>query len=477
VALLAALAFACWRLFREAPTGLDLEFHMAWARELVGGHLPDFSSARAPTEHPLTLLAATVAELVPGIGPRSLLRGSAYLAYAGLVVVVLAVGTELFNGAAGVVAATAVAVSSPMAANTMIAFQDVSATTLVLTALLLAIRRPDRPGPPLAVLALAGLLRPEVWLLSGAFCLAQLRGRSAQERQRMAALALCAPLLWFGTDLICTGKPFFSFTGTRSSAEMAHRTTGLTEAPHQFIDGLRLVLETVVRNVGALGAIAAALLLGPLRRLQHSARPISRRAGLALASLLLSSLAFFVLAMGRFSLLERYLFVPATLLALFFGFAVTCAWHLAPRAFAVVAAGAGAVALLAAIHKAHSQVDQTRAVVRFARVQYAGTRGLDQLGTLPAVNLAFRRCDAVAVTSYRMRPYLANDLRRSLASVLVAGAGRPLPPRVALVAPNDAEVRDALLLLGLPGGPLPPPPPDYRVAAANSEWRVMTRGC
>jgi hypothetical protein len=57
------------------------------------------------------------------------------------------------------------------------------------------------------LLALAGLLRPEAWLLAAVYGVLT----------RRPALALLAPVLWLGFDLLLTGAPLFSLAGTRTS--------------------------------------------------------------------------------------------------------------------------------------------------------------------------------------------------------------------------------------------------------------------
>ena len=64
--LLAGLTVLWWRVGRHAGTNYDLEFHMAWGRELIDGHLPDFEHPPSPTQHPLTIFATALADLVPG---------------------------------------------------------------------------------------------------------------------------------------------------------------------------------------------------------------------------------------------------------------------------------------------------------------------------------------------------------------------------------------------------------------------------
>ena len=95
----------------------------------------------------------------------------------------------------------------------------------------------------LALLALAGLLRPEAWLFSVAYL--ALPGARPRPRPRAAAAAarraeLRRPASWSGWsrwprrrrsagrlfDLITTGDAAYSFTGTRDTVETLERQTG-----------------------------------------------------------------------------------------------------------------------------------------------------------------------------------------------------------------------------------------------------------
>ena len=60
------------------------------------------------------------------------------------------------------------------------------------------------------MLALAGMLRPEAWLLTGLYFLWMAWPATWPQRFRYAALAAIGPLVWAGTDWIVTGDPLFS---------------------------------------------------------------------------------------------------------------------------------------------------------------------------------------------------------------------------------------------------------------------------
>src|ERR671923_234577 len=73
------------------------------------------------------------------------------------------------NPAAGALAAAIILPRRPVLDFGARAYVDIPYLVLVLAALLVETRRPRAGGPVLALLALAGLLRPEAWLFSAAY--------------------------------------------------------------------------------------------------------------------------------------------------------------------------------------------------------------------------------------------------------------------------------------------------------------------
>jgi hypothetical protein len=156
----------------------------------------------------------------------------------------------------------------------------------------------------LLTLGAAGLLRPDAWVLSGAYwlwCAPKLGGR---ERLRYLALAAGAPLIWLLTDAVVTGNPLYSLKSTAGLAQELGRTQGLGSVLASLwtyterIDKLPVVL-------GGLAGAAFAVWLTP------------RRARVPLAALLLLAAVFVAEGALGASVIDRYLLGTATLLLLF----------------------------------------------------------------------------------------------------------------------------------------------------------------
>src|SRR5664280_607976 len=239
----------------------DTLYALAWGGQLSRGQAPAYSVPVAPTPHPL--LEALGAVLSP-LGPRAaenVTVALGFLALSGCGWVIYRLGEEWFSRAAGALAALVFLTRVPVLSYGVRAYVDLPYLLLVLGALLVESRsrsRAQRPAgaPVLALLALAGLLRPEAWAFSGLYWLyalewtpALLRGRGTRaagalrsqrptrtrrEIAQLTLLAAAALLLWVLSDLAITGQPLWSLSNTRHTASTLGRVTGIANVP-QYI--------------------------------------------------------------------------------------------------------------------------------------------------------------------------------------------------------------------------------------------------
>ena len=309
----------------------DTLYTLVWGRQLGHGTLPDLEVAIAPTPHPLAnlgaLLLSPLSSLETG-GLHGELAAAAVvaLAYVSLALlgwVVFALGREWFNTAAGVLAAVIVLTRVPVLDFGARAYVDIPFLVLVLGALLVETRTPRSGGPVLALLALAGLLRPEAWLFSAAYLawllwpgLRRRAGgatRPAPQRwpgatpPRSSRSPRAGPLLWALHDLLLTGDALHSLTGTRDNAALLGRVTGIEHVPETVPRRLGEILREPVLLAAAGGGVLALA----WRR--------DRRVRLGVAAGLLALAAFCVLAAAGLPIITRYLLLTATLLAIFAG--------------------------------------------------------------------------------------------------------------------------------------------------------------
>jgi len=312
LAALALVAVAAWALVPTYPD-YDAYHALIWGRDLLHGVTPGFEDPFAPTPHPLYLgLGALLSPA--GEHADRLLVLVTVLSLVALIAGAFALGRELFGTAAAVVGALLVGSSFAFLLYAVRAFVDVPFLALVVWAAALAVTPSpparSRPLAPMVLLAAAGLLRPEAWVLAGLYWLWVLPGRSTRERAGLLALAAAAPLLWCLVDLAVTGDPLFSLTNTQALSDSLDRKRGLGNVPATFVTFLADLARPPVALAGVIGLGLA------LRRFGWRALVV------ALAMLGAGVLTFVAIGVAGLSLIPRYLTVPAVALCVLAGYAV-----------------------------------------------------------------------------------------------------------------------------------------------------------
>lgn len=306
LAVLAA-GLLVWALAPTYPN-YDSYWHLVWGRELLDGHTPSFETYAAPTKHPLWVLVATTLGLIGESGDRALVL-VCVLSHVALVVGVYRLGAAIFGRWPGLAAAVFTGASASLLLYSARGYVDMPFLAFVVWAAVLVAERDVRSAPgrargAMALLLLAGLLRPEAWLLAGLLWLWAGRGT------RLAVLAAAAPLLWVLIDLIATGDPLHSLHATSELADELERDRGLDEVPGALV---RFLASTARPPVAALGVTGIGLAVW-LRGWRAAAIPLALfGAGVA---------AFVGTGVLGLSILPRYLSVPAVALCVFGGFAL-----------------------------------------------------------------------------------------------------------------------------------------------------------
>ncbi|MET0685117.1 MAG: hypothetical protein ABW060_07365 [Solirubrobacteraceae bacterium] len=417
-------------LLAAAPGGVlgyDAMYHLVWGADLVHGRAPDYDVYLAPTPHPLLVLAGTVAALAGAAGDEAM-RVFSLIAAGALGAGLCRIGWGLAGPVAGLAAAAVLLLSPPVVELVHEGGADLPALALIVWAAAIELDRPRRaPALVLGLLALAGLLRPEAWLLSLAY-LAWLR----RFEPRLVALALAAPVLWALIDLVVTGDPLWSVTHTRDGTEILDRDTGLGAA-----------LELLPRHVNFLVGpfVLAAAVVGAIT--------LGRRALWVVAPAALIGVGFLFLAVAGLSLQSRYLVGIAAVAALLAGVSLTGRWRWIGAALLVGAA----------VHAAGDLAD-TR-------------ERLDD--DAPALEELVREappCAPVHVPTIRPVPFVAFWAGLEPAQVVATPPG----PRGSLVTPTG--VGESWIGGGGPGNPgrVETAPPDgYAPLSENETWRIYTK--
>jgi len=303
-ALLCA-GFAIGFLVYPTYPNYDSYYSLLWAREVLDLQSPYFDGFRTPTEHPLAIAAGML--LAPfGDGADRLWIAAIFASYLWLVWGVYRLGRVAFTPLVGAVAAALLLTRFDIAFLAARGYIDVPYMALVVWAAVLEAGRPRRGVPVLLLLAAAGMLRPEAWVLAGLYWLWLAWRASWRERLLYAALAAVGPLVWTMVDLAVTGNPLFSLLYTSGSAEDLGRQRPLSELPLAVPEFLANIVKLPVLVASVLG-LGIAVAAAPRRMLMPFV-------------LLASGIGTFVLiGIAGASVIERYLTVAAVALLVFAG--------------------------------------------------------------------------------------------------------------------------------------------------------------
>ena len=410
LAALALGAVAAWALVPTYPD-YDAYHHLVWGRDLLDGARPGFEEFAAPTQHPLYLALGALLSLAGESADRLLVLVT-ILSLVALTAGAYALGKALFGSAAAAAGAVFVGSSFAFALYAVRAFVDVPFLALVAWAAALEARRPRRGLAPMALLAAAGLLRPEAWVLAGLYWLWCLPARAARDRAALLALALLAPLLWATVDLAVTGDPLFSLHATSDLAASLGRERGLANVPSSFVTFLADLARPPVALAGLAGLVLALRRFGP------------RRMAVPLALAGTGMLTFVAIGIAGLSLIPRYLTLPAVALCVFAGYALLGFTTLAPGATRdrwrrlSVAALVGGIAFLAFKASSFARLhDELRFIERTH----------DELTALlaePRVRGGLR-CGALTFPTYRLVPDARWQLHADARIVHTRAGGRP----------------------------------------------------
>ena len=430
-----AIALAVWVLYGSGFVDYDALYALIWGDDLAGGHRPpDIDARHSPTSHPLsTALSAPISQL--GADALWVLQAITIVSFAALAWAGYRLGERTFGRPAGVVLALILLTRPLLVKQALSANVDIPFLALIVGAAAMEARSPRRGWPVLALLALAGLLRPEAWLLALAYA-AWLRPKTRRE-WGVAALALAGPLGWALFDWIAAGDPLHSMNQTSSAAERIGRPRGVDRA-------VRLTPGYLIDSAGAVVAIGGA---GAALLALHFARA---RARLPVAIGLFGGLAFLILGVGDQPLLARYLFVPATMLALFFAAAAT-AWWVPGVARTRVTLAISAVFALAALASIPSTAGDVDHWVDVSGHRHKADGSLDDVLDRPR-----QLCGPLGVTYFQTRPLLAYLLERR-------------PNEIDTTRPERAERGTLVTEDELP--------PSFTRVAADENWNIGQRKC
>jgi hypothetical protein len=461
-AWVAGVSAALLLLFPYGFPNYDTIYALVWGRELAHLESPDYGAALPPTPHPLTDLMGLIATPL-GDGAITLTMIVAYLSLGLIGFFVYRLGAIWFDRPIGAVAAAIVLTRAPFLSNGLRAYIDLPYIALCLAALLIEAKRPRAGWPVLALLALAGLLRPEAWLFAVVYLIFLSfddQRRFVRPRSALVLLALAGPISWALFDWITAGSPTYSWTGTKETVETLERQTGPVDL---VLYGPRRLGEVLQwpGMVGALGGVALGLAF------------LRRRSVLGVAAAALALGAFALLACAGLAILPRYTMLAASILAIFaavglLGWRLLEPGHPWRRRWQVFAALVLAMFLVWLPNQwdLDSKVDTD--LTNQARIE-------DDLTDLVDAGAFEPFCGKVAVPNHRAVPRLAFGLDVKPTQI-VSASEEGAPGHGYFVAPaNEEVIHNFILDPNDPTDPSFPPPQGFERVASNDSWVVYRR--
>lgn len=271
----------------------DATYSLVWGRDLLHGELPGFDAYRASTPHPLALVLGAVLSPLGDLAPRAWVLMT-MVAFVALVCGVHRFARLIFGPLVALLAAALVATRPDFVSLGLNGSQDMPFLALFVWVFALEAARPRRGGAVWVLIVLAGLLRPEAWLLGGLYWLWLLPGSNWPERVRRSGLVAVAPAVWLAMDLLVTGDPLHSFTHTTDLAGSLGKQESAVGAAAEAAPALARFVKPVELLLACAGVLVAW-------------RYAPRRAYLPFLLVGFGIATYLLLALAGFSAIPRYL--------------------------------------------------------------------------------------------------------------------------------------------------------------------------
>jgi hypothetical protein len=368
----------------------DSFYALLWGRDLLHLHLPDFRVYRGPTEHPLAIAFGAFCSIFGQGGARLMVLGSIG-SFVALVAGLYRLGRLCFGPAVGVVAALLVLSRFFLENLAAQGYLDISYVALIVWAVVLEVERPRRGTAVLVLLAAAGLLRPDAWVLAGIYWLWCAWRSDNRTRLEHLAIAAVGPVTWVLVDLIVTGKPFYSLNSTAGLAQELGRTQGLGSVIGS-VWTFAVRIDKLPLLIGALAGIPLAIWLTP------------RRVLTPLAALVLLFAVFVLEGAAGASVIDRYLMGAAIMLVLFCAVAIG-GWAMLEPGTLARRVWMGLAALLVVYGTASAATTLNLSSLQNTLAYHEDFhKGLATALHAPAVKRELRRCPLLTLPNNKLIP-------------------------------------------------------------------------
>jgi len=451
---------ALWFYFGPGFANFDALYSLLWGQEILSGQLPDYSATLSPTPHPLSNLIATA--LAPfGSSSETILVAFSYLLLGTASYLLFRIGTLYISSYAGLVAAAVFLTREPILSYGLRAYVDIPYLVLLLTALLVELKRPKAGAPVVILLILAGLLRPEAWLFLLCYILYIAIKDSPKHAFKLATLSLLSPAVWLLSDWIASGNPLLSFTETRTNSGRLERPSG--------IDAVFTVLP---RRIGEV--LREPVLIGSFIGVAVGLRYMRDKTTQILTVIGLAAFAFVAITVAGLPALTRYSLATSTGMILLFALTTTgfCLLPSSKQSSQYIWRG---IALTTALLFTLFMPQQFKRIQHLqSSIKTQHTIGSD-LKKLLRNNSFAVKCGPIVTPNHRMTPLIALTLNIKPSGVRSAqhepsSNGYFLTPATPTVAKQYIlDKRDLQQ-------PTIQPPKQFELIAENSSWKLY-RNC
>jgi hypothetical protein len=386
----------------------DTYYALIWGNEIAHFQLPDYFVFKTPTPHPLFNLYTALLSPLGSAAVRVITVASLAM-YSGLLygiykLVKLQVGTLV-----AFVTLLVVLTRTDLMLFAMRSMLDIPFLLMIIWAAVLEFQKPRRGLLPMVLLCMAGLLRPEAWLMAGLYWLwlawGWVRNDSNLPGERpslkalfgYALLVIAAPAIWLAWDWVVTGDALYSIHSTSEVAKVVNRQKSLPEAIYL----LPIYVSSGMHYVNGLAGAAGFLL----------AFWCYRKHMLMLALLgAVGVVTYLLITVGGLSVIARYLMIPSLVMCFGVAFALV-GWERlrgTPRKLGIALS---IVTLLLMVFSAPKYLSDARALnTSIDHVSVAYSRIGDILKD-PKVEPVIKRCTPINAFTHESVPVIRYELR------------------------------------------------------------------
>lgn len=399
------LAFTLWR---PMFPNYDTYYALIWGNEMWNLELPDYYVFKTPTPHPIfNLYTALLSPL--GSAAIPLLTTFSLAMYTGLLYGVYRLVKQQVGTLVAFVTVLVLITRTDLMAFAFRSMLDVPFLLMIVWAAVLELQKPRRGLAPLILLSMAGLLRPEAWLMAGLYWLwlaygwVRPKDQLPGERPSIGALigfgflVISAPVIWLAWDWVVTGDALYSVHSTSEVAKEVNRQKSLPQAILAlpgFIGGS----EQWVNGLAGIAGFALAFWA-------------YRKHMLMLAALVVVGvITYLLISIAGLSVIPRYLVVPS--LVMCFGVAFSLVgWERLSGTSRTIGIWLACLTLLLMAVRAPAYFDQLRGLnTSTDQISISYSRVVDILNK-PKVRAAVDSCKPVLAFTHESVPIIRYELR------------------------------------------------------------------